>query len=459
MKKFLALLSLVLAIIIFVSCESEDEDENSLSDTAADSGKDENTNQADNGETNPADPSNPADPADPSNPTDPETPADPTNPGNPGDPNCKPDCNGKQCGNDGCGGMCGTCGANEICNLNTFICQCEPKCDGKTCGDDGCGGTCQCQNSGDVCNETTRICECVPSCGDKECGNDGCGGTCGICQSGLVCNLTEGRCAPSTCVDSSCDGKFCGNNDCGEPCGISDCGYKQRCSIDQTECLNCSCKDRVCGSDGCGGMCGTGNGSCPDGQTCTLEGQCITCSCEGKKCGDDGCGHPCQIECNKDEMCSADQTQCVKCSEITLSDLVQTNASNPSGKFYEYTAEYTPNGGSSKNHFSLQIYNNPNNVYIDFSRQTFDTCTLDKPTNGDGICAFIKEYTGDLITKLYFPQSGVIHIPTLKNDGSFNDGILVNNPILVEVDRMTGEPVSDGKCYKISGYWFKAKAK
>ena len=158
-------------------------------------------------------------------------------------------------------------------------------------------------------------------------------------------------------------------------------------------------------------------------------------------------------------MCSADQTQCVKCSEITLSDLVQTDASNPSGKFYEYTAEYTPNGGSSKNHFSLQIYNNPNNVYIDFSRQTFDTCTLDKPTNGDGICAFIKEYTGDLITKLYFPQSGVIHIPTLKNDGSFNDGILVNNPILVEVDRMTGEPVSDGKCYKISGYWFKAKAK
>ena len=437
MKKFLIILSMIFAIFAFVSCVSDDEEEESVSGDAE---------PADTGDTKPADPTTPNDPTNPS---------DPTTPSDPSDPNCKPNCEGKQCGSDGCNGVCGTCGPNETCSFNSFTCQCEPKCNGKTCGDDGCGGKCECQNPSDVCNETTGICECVPSCGDKECGNDGCDGTCGICQSGLVCNLTEGRCAPSTCVDSSCDGKFCGNNDCGEPCGIGDCGSSQRCSIDQTQCISCDCGDRVCGNNGCGGTCGT----CQEGQRCTLEGKCEVCSCEGKKCGDDGCGHPCQIECNKDEMCSADQTQCVKCSEITLSDLVQTNASNPSGKFYEYTAEYTPNGGSSKNHFSLQIYNNPNNVYIDFSRQTFDTCTLDKPTNGDGICAFIKEYTGDLITKLYFPQSGVIHIPTLKNDGSFNDGILVNNPILVEVDRMTGEPVSDGKCYKISGYWFKAKAK
>ena len=440
-------------MFIFVSCVSDDDDDEGVSGDTAQS----DTTPSDPVDTGSSDPTDTGDTnqADPTTPSDPTNPSDPTTPTDPSDPNCQPDCAGKQCGSDGCGGVCGTCGANEMCNFNSFTCQCEPKCDGTHCGDDGCGGTCKCQNSIDTCNETTKVCECIASCGEIECGTDSCGHSCGSCTGGLVCDA--GKCIPSTCVDSTCEGKVCGVNGCGESCG--DCGNPHDfiCSIDQTQCLSCSCDGRVCGTDGCGGICGSG--SCPEGQRCTLEGKCEVCSCEGKKCGDDGCGHPCTIECNKDEMCSADQTQCVKCSEITLSDLVQTDASNPSGKFYEYTAEYTPNGGSSKNHFSLQIYNNPNNVYIDFSRQTFDTCTLDKPTNGDGICAFIKEYTGDLITKLYFPQSGVIHIPTLKNDGSFNDGILVNNPILVEVDRMTGEPVSDGKCYKISGYWFKAKAK
>ena len=253
-----------------------------------------------------------------------------------------------------------------------------------------------------------------------------------------------------------CGAKICGDDGFGNSCGM--CGYKERCSIDQTQCISCSCEGRVCGTDGCGGGCGQGNGVCPSGEKCTADGQCVVCSCDGKTCGDNGCGHSCG-DCRSDESCSADQTQCIKCSEITLSDLVQTAASDPANRFFDYTAEYSPNGGSSKNHFSLQIYHNPNNCHIDFSRQTFDTCTLDKPTNEDGICAFIKEYDGEIIDKLYFPQSGVIKIPNLNNNGSFNDGVLVNNPILVEIDKTTGVPVPGGKCFKIKGDWIKAKAK
>jgi|GEM_PF-5649384 hypothetical protein len=106
-----------------------------------------------------------------------------------------------------------------------------------------------------------------------------------------------------------------------------------------------------------------------------------------------------------------------------------------------------------------QIRSLTTTLHRDFSRQTFDTCTLDKPTNEDGICAFIKEYSGEIIDKLYFPQSGVINIPNMNNNGSFNDGVLVNNPILVEIDKTTGAPVPGGKCFQIKGDWIKAKAK
>ena len=272
--------------------------------------------------------------------------------------------------------------------------------------------------------------------------------------------VTDNDPAPVPDEDSfvDCGVKICGEDEFGNSCG--DCGspHDFRCSIDQTQCIKCSCEGRVCGTNSCGGICGQGNGTCPAGETCTIDGQCIACSCDGKTCGDNGCGHSCG-DCRSDESCSADQTQCIKCSEITLDELVQTAASDPANRFFDYTAEYSPNGGSSKNHFSLQIYRNSNSCYIDFSRQTFDTCTLDKPTNEDGICAFIKEYSGEIIDKLYFPQSGVINIPNMNNNGSFNDGVLVNNPILVEIDKTTGAPVPGGKCFQIKGDWIKAKAK
>jgi len=46
------------------------------------------------------------------------------------------------------------------------------------------------------------------------------------------------------------------------------------------------------------------------------------------------------------------------------------------------------------------------------------------------------------------------------NNGSFNDGVLLNDPILVEVDKTTGAPVPDGKCFRVKVKNFlKAKAK
>ena len=448
MKKIFIILSLIVSIFAFVSCVEDDDDEEaadtgSTSDTSADSGKEGDTGtEADTGSENQADPTTQGDPS------------DPTTPGDPSDPNCQPNCAGKQCGSDGCGGVCGTCGANEICNPNSFTCQCEPKCDGTTCGDDGCGGKCSCKNSIDTCNETTKVCECVASCGEIECGTDSCGHSCGSCTGGLVCDA--GKCIPSTCVDSTCEGKICGVNGCGESCG--DCGNPHDfiCSIDQTQCLSCSCADKECGPDGCGGICGTNGGNCPEGQSCNAEGKCVTCSCEGKKCGDDGCGQPCGDDCRANESCSADQTQCIQCSDITLSYLVQTAASDPANRFFDYTAEYTPNGGSSKNHFSFRLYNPPHD-YIKFDELPFNTCTGEKPNNANNACAFIKEYDGDIISKLYYPQKGIITM-VLNSNGSFTAPVN-QQPILVEVDKVTGETIPGGKCYRITSSPINAKAK
>lgn len=167
-------------------------------------------------------------------------------------------------------------------------------------------------------------------------------------------------------------------------------------------------------------------------------------------------------ECNFGEACSADQSQCLsssQCTAITLKDLVQTENSQPGSGFLDYTAEYTPNGGSSKNHFSLKISKPSSPLTIDFSYYPFDTCTLDKPTNQYGICAFIKEYTGDLITRLYYPQSGFLHIPTVNANGSFTATVPYGQPIFVEVDMTTGAPVPNGQCFRITNNPINAKAK
>lgn len=443
MKKFLTLLSLILAMFFFVSCVSDDDDEEEAvdtgtpSDTAADSGNEESTDTAtDTGSETPSDPSDTSDTG--------------TTPSDPSDPNCQPDCSGKECGSNGCGGQCGSCGANSICDLTTFKCKCQPNCDGKTCGDDGCGGTCNCQNALDTCNTTTKVCECLANCGEIECGTDSCGNSCGSCTGGLVCDA--GKCVPSTCVDSTCDGKVCGKNGCGESCG--DCGYKQSCSIDQTQCLTCSCDGKECGPDGCGGICGTG--SCPEGQGCTLDGKCVTCSCDGKVCGKNECGKDCGVGCGYDQMCNEDQTGCNTCTTITLKDLVQTSSSDPANRFFDYTAEYSPNGGNSKNHFSFRMYNPPYD-YIKFDELPFNTCTLDKPNNANNACAFVKEYEGDIITKLYYPQKGIITI-MLNSNGSFVAPV-DQQPILVEVDKVTGEVIPGGKCYRITNNPINAKAK
>lgn len=443
MKKFLTVLSLIFAMFVFVSCVSDDDDEEAAdtgaSDTAADSGKEGDTDtSADSGSETPSDPTDTSDTATPSDPTD-------TTPSDPSDPNCQPNCAGKQCGSDGCGGQCGMCGEGKICDIGTFTCQCNRKCDGTTCGDDGCGGTCSCQNLNDTCDPETKICKCTPNCDGKECGDNGCGEKCGSCGSGLFCD--NGKCA-----ESNCGVKICGEDEFGNPCG--GCDYKERCSIDQTQCISCSCEGRECGSDGCGGLCG--NGGCGDDQGCNAEGKCVPCSCEGKVCGKNECGKNCGTGCGYDQMCNEDQTGCNTCTTITLKDLVQTSSSDPANRFFDYTAEYTPNSGNSKNHFSFRLYNPPYD-YIKFDELPFNTCTLDKPNNANNACAFIKEYDGDIISKLYYTQRGIITV-MLNSNGSFVAPV-DQQPILVEVDKVTGEIVPGGKCYRITNNPINAKAK
>lgn len=446
MKKFLMILFLLSVISVFVSCASDEEEiaEGSKNE-AADSGKAGEPDTASDADTvTPAD----TDPAD--------TSADPADSGSGGTTPCTPDCAGKQCGSDGCGGQCGMCGEGKTCNVGTFTCQCTKNCDGTTCGDDGCGGTCSCQNINDTCDQATKTCKCLPDCDGKECGEDGCGGKCGSCGAGLFCD--NGKCAESKCGE-----KICGKDEAGIECG--GCGSSERCSIDQTQCIACSCEGRECGSDGCGGLCGLGG--CGDGQGCNAEGKCVPCTCEGKVCGINECGSYCgNAESGKDgcrdQICSADQTQCleVQCTAITLSDLVLTSAADPAHNFLDYAAEYSPNGGSSKNHFSLKI-SKPSSasLTIDLAHYPFNTCTREKPDNEYGVCAFIKEYTGEIVTKLYYAKRAFLHIPSINPNGSFIATVPFQQPVFVEVDMNTGEPVPDGKCYVITNNPINAKGK
>ena len=155
-------------------------------------------------------------------------------------------------------------------------------------------------------------------------------------------------------------------------------------------------------------------------------------------------------------MCNEDQTGCNTCSTITLKDLVQTSSSDPANRFFDYTAEFTPNNGSSKNHFSFRMYNPPHD-YIKFDELPFNTCLTDKPNNANNACAFIKEYEGDIISKLYYPQKGIMTV-MLNSNGSFTAPV-DQQPILVEVDKVTGEVVPGGKCFRITNNPINAKAK
>ena len=199
MKKFWALLSLISAIFIFVSCiEEDDPEDNFSSDTApAETGDTTPANPADTTPTDPADTGDtdtaPADTT-PADPTD-TTPADTADTGDTDytpAPTCS--CAGKDCGDDGCGNPCGDynggCQPNFTCLANN-TCQCTPSCEGKLCTDDnGCGYPCGCK-SNEECNTNSGVCECVPSCEGKECGDDGCGGTCGECAGDETCTAAQ----------------------------------------------------------------------------------------------------------------------------------------------------------------------------------------------------------------------------------------------------------------------------
>ncbi len=212
MKKFLTIISLILAMFVFVSCVEDDEEDTVSGDNtpAGDTTPSENgdTNPSDTGNTTPAETgdTNPADdtgdttsaetgdttPSDQADTTSAET--GDTTPGG-----CTPQCDGKECGSDGCGGQCGTCGEGRICDAGTFTCKCTGTCDGIHCGagtDNGCGEPCGCK-SNETCGEETGLCECAPQCEGKECGPDGCGGFCGEYNGG--CKEDEVCTAAQTC--------------------------------------------------------------------------------------------------------------------------------------------------------------------------------------------------------------------------------------------------------------------
>ncbi len=178
---------------------------------------------------------------------------------------CEPDCTGKTCGDDGCGESCGSCPEQQTCSDGACACITGHLCaDGvchRCCADSDCTGN-------DVCNLESHICQCTADCTGKVCGDNGCGESCGTCPEGQACT-TGGTCACAS-------GALCSDGVCHDCCADADCAASLG---GVAECWKCV--QDTCGyySGFCsGGVCGISSQG--------VIGHCIACGTVGPLGGD-----------------------------------------------------------------------------------------------------------------------------------------------------------------------------
>ncbi|HRZ79691.1 MAG TPA: hypothetical protein P5044_06775 [bacterium] len=171
-------------------------------------------------------------------------------------------------------------------------------------------------------------------------------------------------------------------------------------------------------------------------------------ACEGKVCGIDGCGGFCGDGCEEGTQCNDDQTECIPCTEITLSGLTSTPAEAP---VYRGTLTENVAGADTDDRFQLVF-----SGYQDAG--TFDLATGDNANFSTcKQCVLLyADASTDSETATYFQRSGTVTIDELVKDSygcmSAESKGKIDNIVLVEVsfEGVVSTPVKDGGCFQLS---------
>ncbi|HOW50962.1 MAG TPA: hypothetical protein PLV42_02835 [bacterium] len=172
-----------------------------------------------------------------------------------------------------------------------------------------------------------------------------------------------------------------------------------------------------------------------------------TPDCTGKSCGGDGCGGICGDGCEPGTQCNEDQTGCIACTAVTVTDIV------PKDRPEIYEGTLTENLGGEF----------PDLFYLGFEgTQTADTYDLAGVNYADCVqCVLVvQDKTTDpaATPKFFFQESGTLVIEdmvTLENGfmGAESKGHMSGVRLVeVTIDNATyvSTPVPDGGCLTIT---------
>lgn len=188
-------------------------------------------------------------------------------------------------------------------------------------------------------------------------------------------------------------------------------------------------------------------GGCVEFDSESWDTICVP-DCVDKVCGADGCGGFCGDGCDGDTQCSDDRTECIPCTEITLSALTSTPEDAP-----VYKGILTENvaGSDTDDRFQIVFSGYQDAGTFDLStgnNANFSTCEQ---------CVLLyADASTDSETATYFQKSGTLTIEELVKDGyggmSEKSKGKAEDIILVEVsfEGIVSTPVKDGGCFKIS---------
>ena len=188
-------------------------------------------------------------------------------------------------------------------------------------------------------------------------------------------------------------------------------------------------------------------GSCVEFDSASWDTICVT-DCEEKVCGEDGCGGFCGEGCEEGTQCSDDRTECIPCTEITLSSLTSTPETAP---VYNGTLTENIAGTDTDDRFQIVFSGNQDAGIFDLATEdnaNFSTCKQ---------CVLIyADASSDSESATYFQKSGTVTIEELVKD--YYGGIseqskgTIENIRLVEVsfEGIISSPVKDGGCFQLS---------
>ncbi len=204
------------------------------------------------------------------------------------------------------------------------------------------------------------------------------------------------------------------------------------------------------------------NGACLEIETAfdnLCKPSCKTENGKDKICGSNGCGGSCGTCTGENEGCSADQTQCIpyECTKITVNDLSLSSKPNQlEHEEFFYVSSFKEGDSPEVRHdFWLRLQGLSMMKETDLSTMTFlgnckgETSLGDK-TDGwpeqNSVCIYIKDISDS--NKFYFPTQGTINITTLDSSGKLEAAL--SGIRLVNINTTDGIPVAGGKCFEIT---------